>query len=62
MVVTENGGKREDPVNPLLLLIHLKLICGSEAEMRSEVGAEFRLGSEGLGLMREFVWLCSLNV
>ena len=48
MAVIENGGKREDPVNPVLFLIHLKLICGSEAEMMTEVGAEFSLGSEGL--------------
>lgn len=49
MSVTEKGPKREDPVNSVLFLTHLKLMCRSEAEMRSEVGAEFRLGTEGQG-------------
>lgn len=58
--VTGNGAQEGDPVNPVLFLffIHLKLLCGSEAELRSEMGAEFRLGSgESQGLLFEFVFM-----
>lgn len=56
--VTGNGAQEGDSVNPVLFLffIHLKLLCGGEAELRSEMGAEFRLGSgESQGLLFEFV-------